>query len=363
MTERPVLVVEDDPFPRLLQAFLTEREDAVRTAAIADFIAHDIPDYAGWLAHARARLHHLYPAQVRLVSSQEELCAQLPGATALVTESLQVGAQELACADRLQVVQKYGTVLRNIDVAACAARGIQVLRLRRRANIGCAEYAFGLMLALAKRLRETANRVSVAQLEAAGFQPRAFDPRYTSSSNWARVPGMRMLHESTLGIIGLGEIGRELAVRAHAFGMKVVYYQRTRLALAEEREWHAEYCTLEQLLANSDWVCPLLPETPQTRGLLDAARLAQMKRGACIVNVSRASLLERTALRDALACGHVGGLGLDTFYEEPGSADDPLLKFNNVIVTVRLAAQPRFNAFGDLEALMVGLDDTLGRLR
>src|SRR5690606_13502700 len=118
------------------------------------------------------------PAEVRLVSSQEELRAALPGADAIVTESLVVGAEELRHADRLRAVQKYGTVLRNIDTALCAERGIEVLTVRRRANIACAEYAFGLMLALAKRLLETANRISIEQLRAAGFAPRAFDRRY-----------------------------------------------------------------------------------------------------------------------------------------------------------------------------------------
>lgn len=84
-----------------------------------------------------------------------------------------------------------------------------------------------------------------------------------------------------------------------------------------------------------------------------------MKRGACLVNVARAELVERTALSDALASGHLGGLGLDTFYEEPGGADDPLLKFDNAIITPRIAAQPRFNAFGDLEQVMVQLAEAL----
>ena len=355
MQAKPVLVVENDPFPRLLQAFLDADDNPERTAAIADFVAHDIPDYAAWLARARAQAPGLYPAAVRLVSSQEELRANLPGADIVVTEALTVGAQELAVADKLKVVQKYGTVLRNIDTAACAARGIKVLTLRRRANIGCAEYAFGLMLTLAKKINQTANLLSIEQLTAAGFRPRDFDRRYTSNSNWVRVGGMRMLHGATLGIIGLGELGRELAVRGHAFGMQVIYHQRSRLPEAEERLWHAEYRSLDQLLAESDWVCPMLPGTPATRNLLDRKRLGQMKRGAFLVNVSRADVVERHALHDALASGHLGGLGLDTFYEEPGRADDPLRKFRNVIITMRIAAQPRFNAFGDLAELMAGL--------
>ena len=359
MTSKPVLVVENDPFPRLLQAFLDVQDDPQRSAALADFVAHDIPDFAGWLEQARAQASGLYPADVRLVSSQEELRAALPGAHAVVTESLMLGEAELACADQLRVVQKYGTVLRNIDVDACAARGINVLTLRRRANVGCAEYAFGLMLMLAKKLNQTANLLSMEQLAAAGFRPRHFDRRYTSNSNWARVGGMRNLSGSTLGIIGLGEIGRELATRARAFGMKILYYQRTRLPVPEEHEWHAQYRTLDDLLAASDWLCPTLPLTPATRHMLGREQLARMKAGAVLVNISRADIVERQALHDALASGHLGGLGLDTYYEEPGRADDPLLQFKNVIITQRIAAQPRFNAFGDLAEVMAGLAQSL----
>ena len=97
-----------------------------------------------------------------------------------------------------------------------------------------------------------------------------------------------------------------------------------------------------------------------TRHLLGKAQLAQMKPGAFLINISRADIVERHALHDALASGRLGGLGLDTFYEEPGRADDPLLRFKNVIITQRIAAQPRMNAFGDLAELMAGLASALG---
>jgi phosphoglycerate dehydrogenase-like enzyme len=157
MTNRPVIVVENDPFPRLLQAFLDTDDIPERTAAIADFVAYDIPDYGAWLARARERARGLYPAEVRVASTQDDLRAKLPGATVVVTESLAIGREELARADRLRVVHKFGTVMRNVDVAACTERGIRILKVRRRANIAVAEHAFGLMLSLAKTLRGTAT--------------------------------------------------------------------------------------------------------------------------------------------------------------------------------------------------------------
>jgi phosphoglycerate dehydrogenase-like enzyme len=215
------------------------------------------------------------------------------------------------------------------------------------------------MLTLARKLHRLHGQVSAERLTALGYTPRPFDTRHTPTSNWGRVGGLRVLYGSTLGIIGLGEIGREVARRALAFDMPVVYTQRTRLSSAEEAQLGVEYASLDHLLARSDWVVPQLPADPSTRGLLDRARLARMKPGACLVNVSRADVVDRAALLDALTSGHLGGLGLDPQYDEPAQPDDPLLGFDNVVLTPRLAAQPRFNALDDIHELIVGLGQAL----
>lgn len=359
MSARPVIVVEDDPFPRILQVILDPATPAERRDAFAHFMAHDVPDFAGWCAETRARVPALHPADVRLVSSQEALRDELPAAAAVIVESLAIGAAELALAPRLQAVQKYGTLTRNIDAAACAARGLPVLTLRRRANIACAEHTLAMMLTLARKLHRITGLISVSQLEAAGFSPTTFDRRHTAFSGWPRIGGLKMLHEATLGIVGMGEIGRELALRAAAFGMRIVYFQRNRLSAAEEALCHARYAPLEQLLGEADWVSLQLPETPATRNFIDRARLAQMKPGAVLINVSRAHLVERAALLDALRSGHLGGFALDPLYEEPGRADDELLAFDNVMLTPHTAAQPRFNALNDFRELLDGLQRVL----
>jgi phosphoglycerate dehydrogenase-like enzyme len=161
-----------------------------------------------------------------------------------------------------------------------------------------------------------------------------------------------MLNESTLGIIGLGEIGREIALRAAAFGMRTLYYQRTRLPEAEEREVQATYVPLETLLADSDWVVPQLPSAPATKNFISRVQFAQMKPGAFLVNVSRADVVDRAALIEALKSGRLGGFALDPLYEEPGRSDDELLGLENVILSPHIAAQPRFNALDDLADMM-----------
>src|SRR5205823_3260004 len=132
-----------------------------------DFFAHDLPDFQGWCEGVRQGADGLYPAEVRLLSGEDELQPALPDADGLLVESFQVGRAELDVGERLKVVQKYGTNIRNIDAEACAARGIKILTQRRRANIACAELTLALMLTFAKKLHSIAGLISVERLEAA----------------------------------------------------------------------------------------------------------------------------------------------------------------------------------------------------
>jgi phosphoglycerate dehydrogenase-like enzyme len=287
--------------------------------------------------------------------------ANLPGARGLIVESLPVGPGELAAGADLVAVQKYGAMPRNIDTAACAARGVKVLTFRRRANIACAEVAITLMLTLAKKMHRLAGRISAEQLAAEGYDYKPFDRRHTPNSNWARIPGLRILHGSTLGIIGLGEIGREIALRAAAFGMRILYYQRNRLPETEERQLQLSYVPFERLLAESDWIVPQVPGGAATRHLIDRTRLAQMKPGAFLVNISRADLVDRAALIEALQSGRLGGFALDPLYEAPGRSDDELLGFKNVVLSPHIAAQPRFNALDDIADMLAGLAQEIAK--
>jgi phosphoglycerate dehydrogenase-like enzyme len=355
-----VLVVEDDPFLRVVGLLLDPTTSAERYAAFADFFAHDEPDFAGYVERVRRRVGALFPAEVRIVATQEELRKALPGSRALIVEGLTVGPAELAAGANLAVVQKFGALARNIDRAACEARDVQVLTIRRRVNCACAEMAFALMLTLAKKLNRVMGRISVEQLAEAGYVYKPFDRRHTPNSNWPRIPGVRVLYESTLGIIGLGEIGCEVALRAQAFGMRTLYHQRTRLPEAEERALGATYVPLDQLLAESDWVLPILPSSPSTRGLIGRAELARMKPTAMLVNIARADVVDRAALIEALSSKRLGGFALDPLYEAPGRSDDELLTFPNVVISPHLAAQPRFNALNDLSDLCAGVAKAIG---
>ncbi|MDH3289092.1 MAG: NAD(P)-binding domain-containing protein [Betaproteobacteria bacterium] len=362
-TQRPVIVVEDDPFPRLIQVVLDPATPEARRAAFAHFFAHELPDFPGWCDRLRGRLPRLYPATVRLVSDEAALLASMRGAHVAVVESFPIGPPAIAAAEgTLRIAQKYGTVLSNIDQEACRSAEVRVLTLRRRANIACAEHALAIMLALARKILQTNGLVSVEQLRAAGYSPTQFDRAHTANANWARVTGTRTLYGKQLGILGLGEIGRELAMRAAAFGMRLVYTQRRALALADEARYGVTFVGLDELLLTSDFVSIHLPASDATRGIIGKRELALLKSGAILVNVSRPQLIDRAALLETLRAGRLGGFGLDPHYDTPGRPDDPLLALDNVIVTPHLAAAPRFNSLEDFEELLVGVDQTLSQM-
>ena len=223
-------------------------------------------------------------------------------------------------AERLKVVQKFGTGLRNIDTAACTEKGVKVLTLRRRANISCAEHAFALILALARRLESTSGVVTLERIKAAGLALRPFDRRHTPGGNYARIGGTRALHGATIGIIGLGEIGREIALRAAAFGMRVLYHQRTLAPDPEERELKGRRtCLLATLLLECDWIirsCQARPDHPQPAR---PRAISRIKPGACPRECGECPVIDRGALFEALRKpAALGGAALDVDEADAG---------------------------------------------
>src|SRR4029078_10821941 len=314
-------VVENDSFLRLIQVVLDPAASQERFDAFAHFCKHDTPDFLGWCESIRAQAQNIYPTEVYLAQTKERLATHASGATVIVVEELTIGAEELtATGSTLRFVQKYGFTTRNIDESACAQAGIRALTIRRRATISTAEQALMLMLALARQVTQNVNLISVEQLTAAGSHPTTYQRQHTPNGNWARIPGMVTLYGRQLGIVGLGEIGRELALRALALGMRIVYSQRTRLSEEIETQYQVNYCGLEELLESSDFVSLHLPRNPATAGFIGRRELSIIKTGAFFINVLQPNHVERHALRVALASGRLGGFGLDTFYEEPGDA-------------------------------------------
>jgi phosphoglycerate dehydrogenase-like enzyme len=360
-----ILLVEDDAILRIIPVVLDPATAGPHRAAVADFFAHDEPDFAGWCRRLHQRIPGLYPAKVVFAQDQADLDAKLPDADGVIVEGLKIGRDNLAKASRLKFVQRFGTVLSNVDTQACAERGVAVEVLRRRVNIAVAEQAFAFMIALAKRLCELNGVVQENDLRARGFDPTPYNRRYTGNSNFARIRGLGTLYGATLGLVGMGEIGRELAGRAAAFGMTILYHQRNRIAAADEAAFGARHVSLEELMSRSDYISVQLPLNDSTSGLIGSAALSGLKPGAVLVNAARAELIERDALVAALDSGRLAGFALDVGYEEPADPNDPLLKYDkgNVILMPHTAVGARQNGLADLEEMCLKMWRALTQAR
>lgn len=354
------IVVEDDKILRFLQVILDPDVATDRVDAFRDYLSFDEPDPDGWFETMRQRAAAIHPSTIRMVEDEAAMRAALPDADAVVTEGLKIGADDLAAAPGLKLVHKFGIDARNVDAQACADAGVDLRTMRRRVNGTVAEHAILLMLAVGRRLCETNGALDFAALEALGYKPKMFHTDHVAGANWARIPGLRSLQGATLGALGLGEIGREVALRASAMGMDIVYHQRTRLPEPVERESNARYVSFQELLERADFLSIHLPLTESTRGMVDAAAFARMKPGAILANISRAHIVDRAALIAALDSGRLGGAGLDVHYDEPGAPDEPLKSYRNVVLSPHIAVAARQHNMADTAELVANLADALG---
>jgi D-3-phosphoglycerate dehydrogenase / 2-oxoglutarate reductase len=260
-----------------------------------------------------------HEVQERTGLAGAELIAALSGVQALLVRgATQVTAEVLRGAQDLRVVARAGTGLDNIDVAAAKERGVTVLNTPAANAISVAELVFGMLLALERHLVDAAYDLRAGRWE---------KTKYSGHE----------LHGRTLGLVGFGRIGREVAVRARAFGMTVIAHDPVLDRWPSEFEW-VRSRTLDQVLAESDVVSLHLPLTSETRGLVDAARLARMGPQAVLVNCARGGVVDESALHDALAAGRLRGAALDVFAVEPAPPGHPLLSLPNVIATPHLGA-------------------------
>jgi (S)-sulfolactate dehydrogenase len=234
-----------------------------------------------------------------LFERPDELCALLARARALIVRNrTEVRGAVLAAGDRLEAIGRLGVGLDNIDVAACAARGIAVLPARGANDVSVAEYVIatallllrGAWFATAEVLRGAWPRERLIGHEIAGRQ---------------------------LGLVGYGSIARVVAAKARGLDMTVAAYDP--YVRKGEPAWHGiRYCqTLEQLMAVADIVSVHVPLLPATRGLIDAAALAAMKPGAVLINAARGGIVDEAAVVEALRAGRLAGAALDVFEEEP----------------------------------------------
>ena len=252
-----------------------------------------------------------------------------------------------AILDRLpgvRVISNYGVGVDHIVLADAAARGIPVGNTPGILDGATADMGFALLLAAARRLVEGDRHA-----RSPGFT--VYDPGYILG---------REVHHSTLGIVGLGRIGGQVARRARAFDMTVLYCNRHRRADAEA-DLGAIHVTLAELLARSDYVMLCCPLTSETTRLIDAAALAHMKPTATLINLARGAVVDTTALTTALEKRQIASAALDVTDPEPLPRDHPLLALPNVVIAPHLGSATvqtrRRMAEMSIENLLAGLED------
>jgi phosphoglycerate dehydrogenase-like enzyme len=268
-------------------------------------------------------------------SAPESLVKLAPECEALLCYQALVSAALINAAPHLRFIQKHGLNCRNIALDAARERGIPVATQPLIRNITVAEHALGLMLACSRKLITGHQTVTEAGYAAMGLAPMLTSQTHYRA-NWAGITGMVELYRATAGIVGMGDIGIEIAKRCRVFGMNLVYHQRTRLDHATETDLNLSYAGLDELLATADFVMLALPHTPQTEGLINARTLALMKPTATLINMGRGGLVDEAALAHALQFGQIAMAALDVYQREPLPANSPLLKLPNVVLTPHL---------------------------
>jgi len=251
-----------------------------------------------------------------VLTTKDTLDAQIADADALIVRSAtKVTAELLDKGRKLRAVGRAGVGVDNIDLEAATKRGVLVMSTPGGSSVSVAEHTFALLLALVRQLPK--------------FDAAMRGGRWEKSSSGAEVRG------KTLGLVGLGRIGSEVASRAEAFDMRVVAYDPF-ISEAAARELSVELVPLEQLLAESDFISLHTAVSPQTRDMINAASIAKMKKGVRIINAARGELINEADLAAAIKSGHVAGAALDVFAEEPPK-NCPLIGLPNVITTPHVA--------------------------
>ncbi|MEN8114781.1 MAG: phosphoglycerate dehydrogenase [Actinomycetota bacterium] len=249
----------------------------------------------------------------------DELAETISGYDGLIVRSsARATAGVIAAGDQLKVIGRAGTGVDNIDMQAANERGVVVMNTPGANTVATAEHTMALLLALCRNVPQAVESLKAGKWERGRFK------------------GIEM-RSKTIGIVGLGRVGRRIARRCRAFGMDVIAYDPY---MSDERveSMKIEGVSLDELFERSDFITLHAALTPDTKGLIGNEALAKVKPGVRIINAARGGLIDEEALAEALQDGTVGGAALDVLTQEPPDPDNPLLRMDNVIVTPHLAA-------------------------
>jgi D-3-phosphoglycerate dehydrogenase len=291
-------------------------EDYTDSSTVKIVVADDLPASALNLLRAEG-----WDIDARSGRTPEQLAADVADADALVVRSAsKVTAAIIDAGSRLRAIARAGTGVDNVDVPAASARGIVVMNAPGANSISVAELALAQILSLARHLPAADAAMKQGKWEKKKFLGE-------------EVRG------KTLGLVGFGRIGQEVARRAAAFGMHIIAHDPF-ISEQVARDLDARLVSMDELFANADYVSLHMPSNPQTRNLINADRLARSKKGIRIINTARGDLVDEKALADAVESGQVAGAAVDVFDKEP-TVDHRLQMLPQVIATPHIAASTR----------------------
>jgi len=261
------------------------------------------------------------PGRLKAFGEVTEDMAQLPDAEVLLVRSkTKVTKEMLAGAPKLKLVVRGGVGLDNVDKAACKERGVEVMNTPKASSVAVAELAMALMLAVPNRLIEAHNALKM-------------------EGKFLKKELKRTeLFQKTLGLLGIGLIGTEVAKRAAAFGMTVIACD----PFVKEHPV-AKLVSLDELLAKADYISLHTPLTDETKGMINKGTLAKMKKGVIIVNTGRGKCVAEEDLAEALKSGHVAAYATDVWYSDPPDTSCLLLSAPNVLMTPHIGASSKEN--------------------
>lgn len=279
-----------------------------------------IPDNVDNQAIQKLEQHEAFSVNAPGKMAHDALLAAVPDAHAMIIRSgVQINAEVLAAASNLKAIARAGVGVDNVDLAEATRRGVVVMNTPYGNTVSTAEYAFGLMLALARHI------------------PQGHGSLQTGRWDRKLFTGVE-LRGKTLGIVGLGRVGTEVAKRALAFAMDVIAYDpRHPLGPAQDLP-DVTMTTLDDLYAQADFISLHSALTDETRGMVCAECIIRMKPGVRIINTARGALINDADLATAIQRGHVAGAALDVYDPEPPAEGNPLLGLDRVIHTPHLAA-------------------------
>lgn len=293
----------------------TAEEDMPETIVVLDLMA---PERADKL---RALLPPGFVLTHGTARGDEHMKQIIAEADYAISGQVGVNADVLKAAKKLKLLHKWGVGVDNLDIQAAKELGIRVARTTGSNAVPVAEFTLGLMLSTLRYI--------------------AFGHAELKKGDWrgGRLPGDTFtLSGKTVGIVGFGAIGQNVAKLLRGFGCTILYSKRRPLSAAEEAELGVKHASLQDLLAQSDVVSLHCPLTPETANMIDKAAFAAMKKTAILVNVARGGVVAEADLIEALRNKEIAGAAMDVFEIEPLPADSPLLGLDNLVVTPHLAA-------------------------